>query len=97
MEKHKEELMKKSRMVPKDFNKLLQLILQKVVIVPSEILYPYRKEALEIIKEIDVDDVVFVACALVYPDSILWSDDKQLKKQSKITVLNTKQIKEFLT
>ena len=97
MEKHKEELMKKSRMVPKDFNKLLQLILQKVVIVPSEILYPYRKQALEIVKDIDVDDVVFVACALAYHDSILWSDDKQLKKQSKITVLNTKQIKEFLT
>ncbi len=96
MEKHKEELMKKSRMIPKDFNKLLQLILQKVMIVPSEILHPYRKEALEIVKDIDVDDVIFVACVLANPNSILWSDDKKLKKQSKITVLNTEQIKGYL-
>lgn len=95
MEKHKDELIKKSGMIPEDFNKLLQLILNKVMIILSEILYPYRKEALEIIKDIDIDDVTFIACALAYPDSILWSDDKKIKKQSKVKVLNTTEIKEM--
>ena len=96
MEKHKEELFKKSRMNIEDFNKLLQLLLQKVVIVPNEVLYSRRKEAVEIIKDIDPNDAIFLACALAYPDTILWSEDKRLKMQTKIKVLNTKEIKELL-
>jgi len=89
MQKHKDEILKKSKMSKKDFNKLLQLILSKVLIVPNEVLIPYRNKAFEIVKEIDKDDVLFMACALAYPGSIIWSNDKALKKQSRITVLNT--------
>ena len=92
MEKHKEELFRKSGMTTEDLNKLLQLIIKKILIVPNSILIPYRKEALEIIKEIDIDDVLFIACALAYPNSILWSNDKDLKKQNKVTVLSTAEI-----
>ena len=92
MQKHKEEILKKSRMSEEDFNKLLQLILKKVVIVPNEVLIPYRNEAFEIVKNIDPDDVLFVACALAYPDSIIWSNDGKLKKQSRVKVLNTQEI-----
>ncbi|MBW2975991.1 PIN domain-containing protein [Candidatus Woesearchaeota archaeon] len=96
MEKHKAELMKKSGMSREEFNQLLKLILQKVLAVPNEILHPYRKESLEIVRKIDSDDQIFIACALAYPGSILWSDDKKLKKQSKVKVLSTSQIKEKL-
>ena|SRR3989338_506709 len=92
MEKHKEELFSKSGMTHKEFNELLQLILKKVVIVPSEVLLPYQKEAWDIVKDIDIDDVLFVACVLAYQDSILWSDDKKLKYLAGIRVLNTKEI-----
>mgnify|MGYP001559791109 FL=1 len=92
MQKHKEEILKKSRMSEEDFNKLLQLILKKVVIVPNEVLIPYRNEAFEIVKNIDPDDVLFVACALAYPNSIIWSNDGKLKKQSRVKVLNTQEI-----
>lgn len=53
---------------------------------------PHRKEAFEAVKDIDPDDAIFIACALAYPNSILWSDDKKLKKQKTVTVLNTKEI-----
>ena len=79
-------------MSEEDFNKLLQLILKKVVIVPNEVLIPYRNEAFEIVKNIDPDDVLFVACALAYPNSIIWSNDGKLKKQSRVKVLNTQEI-----
>ena len=79
-----------------DFSKLLQLILKKVVIVPNEVLIPYRKEAFEIVKNIDPDDVLFVACALAYHNSIIWSNDRKLKKQSRVKVLNTKEIIKLL-
>jgi len=96
MQKHKTELLKKSRMSGEDFSKLLQLILKKVVIVPNEVLIPYRKEAFEIVKNIDPDDVLFVACALAYYNSIIWSNDRKLKKQSRVKVLNTKEIIKLL-
>jgi len=92
MEKHKDELFRKSGMTTEDLNQLLQLIIKKILIVPNSILIPYREEALEIIKEIDIDDVLFIACALAYPNSILWSNDKDLKKQNKVTVLSTAEI-----
>ncbi len=96
IEKHKEELFKKAEMNKEDFNKILQLILTKVVMVPNEVLQTHKKEALEIIKDIDINDIIFIACALVYPNSIIWSDDKRLKTQTKIKVLNTKEIIEII-
>ena len=92
MEKHKKTLLKKSGMNAKDFNLLLNILLKKVMIVPTEVLYPYRKEAYEIIKDIDPDDILFIACALAYPDNFIWSDDKKLKQQSKIRIINTSEI-----
>ena len=96
MEKHKRELFRKSGMPENDFNRLLQMLLQKVVIVPNEFLKPYRTEALEIIRDIDPDDVLFMACVLAYPNSILWSDDKNLKTQTRVKVLNTQEIMKIL-
>lgn len=96
VQEHKKELLKKSGMSEEDFNELFQLILKKVVIVPNEVLVPYKKEAFEIVKSIDPDDVLFVACALAYTNSILWSNDRKLKKQSRVEVFNTEEIIKLL-
>ena len=55
-----------------------------------------RKEALEIVKNIDTGDVIFIACGLAYPDSMLWSNEKKLKRQSRVKVLNTEDIIKIL-
>ncbi|MEA3458209.1 MAG: PIN domain-containing protein [Candidatus Thermoplasmatota archaeon] len=89
MEKHKGELLKKSKMNAKDFNLLLNLLLRKVMVVPIEALFQYRKKAYEIIKDVDPDDTIFIACALAHPDSVIWSDDKKLKQQTHVRVINT--------
>ena len=91
-EKHKQYLIKKSKLNDKEFNTLLRLILSKVKIIPIEILQKYKYEALEIVKNIDKNDAMFFACALAYKDSVIWSDDKALKKQNIIKVLNTTEI-----
>lgn len=96
MKRHKKELLKKSKMKEKEFEKLLEIILKKVVIVPSEVLKPYSNEAADIVREIDPDDVLFVACGIAYHNSVIWSDDKALKKQDKVTVLDTQEIMDFL-
>lgn len=92
MEEHKKELLKKSGMSAEDFNELLQLLLKKMVIVPNESLIPFKEKADSIVKGIDPDDSLFIACALAYPPSCLWSDDKSLKKQNKVKVFETKEI-----
>lgn len=96
MENHKQELLQKSKMDEKDFNDLLELILRKVVIVPKEVLDPHYNEAYGLAKDIDVNDVLFFACALAYQNSVIWSDDKALKRQSKVRVINTKEMAKFI-
>ena len=92
MEKHKDYLLKKSGMSKEDFDQLLQIILKKVVIIPNEVLVSYKQEAYEIVKDIDPDDVIFFACALAHPNSIIWSNEKRLKKQNKVKVYLTEEI-----
>ena len=96
LEKHKDELMSKSRMEKEDFDALLHLLLSKMIIVPTTSLKPHKEEAVSIIRNIDMDDAVFIACALAYPGSIIWSDDKKLKLQQRIRVFNSSEIKEVL-
>ncbi|HIH37705.1 PIN domain-containing protein [Candidatus Woesearchaeota archaeon] len=97
LEKHKDELMSKSRMEKEDFDALLHLLLSKMIIVPTTSLKPHKEEAVSIIRNIDMDDAVFIACALAYPGSIIWSDDKKLKLQQRIRVFNSSEIKEVLS
>lgn len=92
LEKHKDELLSKSKMSLEECDSLLDILLGKVVIVLSEMLDRHYDVAYDIVKEIDPNDVLFVACALAYPGSIIWSEDKNLKRQSKVMVLNTKEI-----
>jgi len=96
MEKHKNELLAKSKIKSKDFEELLSLLLQKVIIIPSEVLLNYRDEAYQIIKDIDPDDVTFIACALAFSGSLIWSDDKKLKRQTKVRIINTTEMYSLL-
>ncbi len=50
MEKHKDELFTKSKMNKNEFNKLLQLLLNKIVIVPAEVLKQYKEKAFNMVK-----------------------------------------------
>lgn len=96
LEEHKEELLEKAEMSKEDFEQLLQLLLQKVLIVPTEALLPYKQEAFTLAKEIDPDDTLFIACALAYPESVIWSEDKKLKELGDVIVLDTKEIRGIL-
>jgi len=96
MEKHIDLLIKKSKMKRKNFDLLIELLLTKVKIVPMSKLEKYKKRAYSIVKDIDRDDVIFIACSLAYEKSVVWSDDKKLKEQGEIKVINTKEMYNFL-
>ena len=66
IEKYKDYLLKKSKMNNIEFNDLLQLLLEKVLIIPNEALDKYINEAWELIKEHSPEDIMFIACGLAY-------------------------------
>ena len=94
-EKHKGELREKSGLSGEEIDRMIFFLFSYVQRIPDEVLLPYVDQAEEIVKTIDPNDMPFIACALVYPSSILWSDDKGLKEQKTVNVLNTKEIMEL--
>ena len=91
-DKYKDILRKKSKLNIQEFELLFNLILTSLQKVPMSVLEPFIEEAKIIIDKIDPKDMFFVAATLAYPDAILWSDDKKLKMQDDVTVLNSRDI-----
>ncbi len=96
LREHKDEIMAKSGLDENTYDRLLKTILKRVVIIPTEQITDYLSEARKIMESIDIKDTPFIAAALSYENSIIWSDDKHFKRQKVITVYNTKEIKEIL-
>jgi len=90
--KYKELVLKKSGMSELNYDKLLDLILKHVNIVPDERIIMDLECAKKVIAHIDLDDVTFVATKFSIPDSIIWSDDSDFDKQNKVKVLKSKDV-----
>lgn len=97
MVNHKDELYQKSRLNKEEFEEVLLLLLKKIKLIPTEQISQKLAEARQILQNIDPKDEVFIACALAYPGSILWSEDKKLKDQNEIRILKTSEIALFLS
>lgn len=95
LHKHKEEIIKKSKISEKEFYVLILRLLNYARVIPMEIIFPYKKQADEIMGHIDKDDVVFIATALAF-NCPIWSDDAHFKKQRKIKILTTSEIINYL-
>jgi len=91
IKKHKGEVIEKSGLSEKEFDILLLRLLNYVRIIPGDISFKFKKQAEEIIGNIDKDDVIFIATALAF-NARIWSDDRHFQKQKAIEVLTTKQI-----
>ena len=100
--KYSLELMKKTSLSKERFKKLKQELALKVEFISLEEYSPLFHKALTIVSkspkneyEEFVKDIDFFALALMlsYP---IWSNDKLLKKQSKVIIFNTKEIIELL-
>ena len=91
IEKHKDELLFKSKLDEKSFDYLTEFVFSKVNFVPMAELSPFRDEAVEIMREIDIDDSPFIALAMLLGCPI-WSNDLHFKKQNIIKSYTTKEI-----
>lgn len=93
--RHKEEIKYKAKLNEKDFNIILLRVLKHINLIPINLILPFSKESKNIIKNIDEDDSVFIATALTF-NCPIWSEDKHFKKQNKVKVFTTSELKEFI-
>jgi predicted nucleic acid-binding protein len=53
---------------------------------------PHREDAHKIMGHIDLKDVPYMAAALTFEGSVIWSNDKHFDMQSKIKVVKTREM-----
>jgi predicted nucleic acid-binding protein len=90
LRKHKKTIIAKSGLPERDIDKLLNKLLEYVVLIPTEVVKSHLDEAKLIMQKIDPNDVVFIAAALAFRNAVIWSDDKDFERQKKVRVVKTR-------
>src|SRR4030043_104386 len=91
--KYNNECLKKSGLSNKDFNKRKDEIFSRINFIEFNEYKEFIQEALEGL--IDEDDAPYIALSLKIKAPV-WSNDKDLKKQEKVTILSTEDLMNIL-
>ena len=82
-------IIQKSELSEEEIKKLLNTILENLILVPIEEYEKKMNEGMKIIGNIDEKDTQFIALALSIENDGIWSNDKHFEKQKKIKVFKT--------
>jgi len=93
---HKKELLRKSKLPEDEFDILFQSLFENIIIIPLEEIKPCYKRAMEIMKNIDPDDAVFLAISICSPNDGIWTEDAHFEKQDVVRVWKTIELMEEL-
>lgn len=88
-DKYKDLILEKTERSAEDFDKLMTLLKKKIKTIPNEETDSFVTEAKKISPDEKDADYVALALKLHCP---LWSNDKELRKQSKIVVYSTEDL-----
>lgn len=79
IEKHKDKLIQMSKLDSIQIEESKNLIFSKIEFISEEIIpFEYWKEAANIVRDVDMDDIAFVALSKYLGDVLLWTGDKKL-------------------
>ncbi len=95
IEKYTQEIVEKSGLNYDNYQNLYNWLFSRINLVKQNELEPFILEAKEIMDKIDSKDTIFIACALAYEGSFIWSDDGHFEKQNRIKLLKTKDISKY--
>lgn len=100
LNKHQNKLIKASKINLQDFEKIKISIISQCEIIPENLFSKVIiKASYDLVKDIDLDDLPFVAAAL-FINGYLWTGDKQLYKGLKAKgfnmILNANDIKQMI-
>ena len=88
--KYKNFLQKKFRDSEEEFESISKKLLLQIRFVKDDSLKPYLPAVASLIN--DPKDWLYLACALK-EDTAMWSNDKGFKKQARVKVFNTEEMK----
>ncbi len=87
--KYKKLIQKKFGSKEKEFDRLVELVLNQINFVSDDELKPFLPAAVFLLE--DSKDWLYLACALK-EDTIVWSNDKGFKKQKRVGVKTTSEM-----
>ena len=82
-------IIQKSELSEEEIKKLLNNLLENLILVPIDEYEKKMDEGMKIIGNIDDKDTQFIALALSIENDGIWSNDKHFEKQKKIKVFKT--------
>lgn len=85
-------IVKKSGLPKRKVELLFRLFLQNIVIISEEDIKSKMDEAIQVMKDIDINDSPILACALAILNDGIWTNDKHFEKQDKVRVWKTKDL-----
>lgn len=89
-------IIQKSELSEEEIKKILNTILENLILVPIDEYEKKMNEGMKYIGNIDEKDTQFIALALSIENDGIWSNDKHFDKQKKIKVLKTIDILNYL-
>ena len=95
--KHREYILKKSGLLRGDFDVILMKLLENIKLIPLENIEKFLPESKRLMEKRDLKDAIFLATALSFKGSLIWSDDRDFEDQSRIKIIKTKDmIKKYI-
>ena len=82
-------IIQKSELSEEKIKKLLNTLLENLILVPIDEYEKKMDEGMKIIGNIDEKDSQFIALALSIENNGIWSNDKHFEKQKKIKIFKT--------
>lgn|SRR3989344_2442654 len=92
--KHKQEILNKTKRTEQDFEEIFNILKQIITIIPKEEFIERFEDAFKISP--DKNDSYYFALALKFNIGI-WSNDNDLKKQNKVKIYTTFEIKYIIS
>lgn len=100
IKRYKEKILKLSGYTEKEYNALLKELYSQIEFIDTtEIPKSYTKQAYDLVKDVDINDLDFVELAL-YKKCLLWTTDKVLinglRKKGFTKIITTAELKKHL-
>lgn len=94
IKKYKNLILRKSNLTNEQFTIILSILFTRIDIIPERIYTEHFSKASEEIH--DIFDVPFLALALSFEDTGIWSDDKHFDIVSSVKIYKTKDLIDYL-
>lgn len=96
LRKYREEICRRAGYSHEEFEVLLSLVTESIIIIEKERYAEQLAEADKLIGRVDRGDVPFLALALSIPCGVWTENEKHFRTQNKVKVWNTQEIVELM-